>query len=116
MIAWAPRRWTEVEPDTPVTVWSRPHSGGESPFVRERSYPARYAMRWHDRPHASREYCVFARDYDPNLPDLPTARAHALRVVCEHCGGYVVGRADGPYFMGCGCTAPIHGRVLEPAR
>ena len=116
MIARAPRRWTEVDPATVVTVWSRSHSGSDSPFVRERSYPARYAMRWHDLPHASREYRVFARDYDPTVADVSTARAHALRVGCEHCGGYAVGRADGPYFTGCGCTVPSHGRILEPAR
>ncbi len=116
MIAWTPRRWTEVASDTVVTVWSRSHAGGDSPFLRERSYPARYAMRWHNRPHASREYRVFARDYDPNGSDLPTARAHALRVVCEHCGGAVVGIGDGPCFTGCGCTDTVLGRVLEPAR
>jgi hypothetical protein len=118
MIAWTPHHWIEVAPDTAVTVWSRSHAGGDSPFVRERSYSARYALRWHDRPHADREYRVFAADYDPNTDavDVPTARAHALLVVCEHCGGGVRGDGDLPTYTGCGCPGRIHGRVLEPAR
>jgi hypothetical protein len=118
VIAGTPRRWIEVAPDTVVTVWSRSHAGFDSPFVRERSYPARYALRWHDRPHANREYRVFAADYDPNYDavDVPTARAHALRAVCEHCGGGVRGGGDRPAYTGCGCAVPVHGRVLEPAR
>jgi hypothetical protein len=67
-------------------------------------------------PTQASEYRVFARDYDPTVADVSTARAHALRVGCEHCGGYAVGRADGPYFTGCGCAVPIHGRILEPVR
>ncbi len=55
---------------------------------------------------------------DPNVDavDVPAARAHGLRVVCEHCGGGARGDGNRPTYTGCGCTGRIHGRVLEPAR